>query len=176
MAVILPPNSTGSTVDTVQATTGKERQICSLGDTATGAQVATVDSLVSNTYAGGLVVLQPTTWSLVHTPSAATQATVSQAAGGSGVQFVAQSISFSLSVDGTHAQTAIQINLRDGATGAGSILWSQTIVKAATEPITFFHASGLNIVGSSNTAMTLEFSAAPAAGSVESVTLTGYTI
>jgi hypothetical protein len=175
MAVILPPNSTGSTVDTVQATTGKERQICSLGDTATGAQVATVDSLVSNTYAGGLVVLQPTTWSLVHTPSAATQATVSQAAGGSGVQFVAQSISFALSVDGT-PQTAIQINLRDGATGAGSILWSQTIVKAATEPITFFHASGLNIVGSSNTAMTLEFSSAGVASSVESVTLTGYTI
>jgi hypothetical protein len=175
MAVILPPNSTGSTVDTVQATTGKERQICSLGDTATGVNVATVDGLVGSVYAGGLVVLQPVTSSLVHTPAAATQATVSVAAV-SGVQFVAQSISFSVAVDGTHAQTAIQVNLRDGATGAGTILWSTTVLKAATEAETFFHVGGLNIVGTSNHAMTLEFSAAGVAGSLESVSLTYYAI
>src|SRR5579872_1932984 len=42
MAVQLPPNSTGSVVDTVQATTAKERQIVSNGDPNTGANVQAV--------------------------------------------------------------------------------------------------------------------------------------
>ena len=42
MAVVLPPNSTGQTVDTVQATVGKERQIASIGEPVTGAAFATL--------------------------------------------------------------------------------------------------------------------------------------
>jgi hypothetical protein len=178
MSIQLPPNSTGSVLDTNTPTVGKERQLVSLGDPATGAAQATVTALANNgaSETGALVVKSPASWGVVHTPTSATQATASKTAGGSGVQHVASSISFSLAVDGSHAQTAIQVNLRDGATGAGTILWSMTVLKAAAEALTTFHASNLNLVGTANTAMTLEFSAAGVTGSVESVALTGYDI
>ncbi len=174
--VQLPPNSTGPVLDTVQATVSKERQIASLGDASTGANTATVEALANNTanQAGALVTAHPTTWSVAHTPGAAAQATITKAAGGAGVQHICKSISFALAVDGTNAQTAIQINLRDGATGAGTILWSLTLKKQATEPITVVHITGLDIPGTANTPMTLEFSAAGVTGSVESVSMTGY--
>ena len=178
MSVQLPPNSTGAVVDTFQATTGKERQYVALGDPTTGADLANVTAVANSSASqtGALLTAHPATWGVAHTPTSATQATISKSAGGAGVQHVCRSISFSLAVDGTHAQTAIQVNLRDGATGAGTILWSMTVLKAATESLTVFHVSELNLVGSTNTAMTLEFSAAGVTGSVESVSMTGYDI
>lgn len=175
MSIQLPPNSTGSVVDTLLPTTGKERQIVILGDPSTGTSVAEIVALVNGVYAGALVVAQPTTWSVTSTPATAVQASASKSAAGSGNQHVCQSISFALSV-GSTAQTVIQVNLRDGATGAGTILWSLNVVKAANEAPTYFHAGNLNIVGSANTAMTLEFSGAGVTSSYESVSFTGYTI
>lgn len=175
--LICPPNSTGTPLDGNSPITGQFRQVCTLGDPSTGAAQQSVEALSGNTYAGAAVVIAPTTWALTSTPASATQATITKSAGGSGVQHVCQSITFSCAVDGTHAQTAIQVNLRDGGTGAGTILWSVTVLKAATEAITFFHANGLNIVApTSNNPMTLEFSAAGVTGSVQSVSLTGYDI
>jgi hypothetical protein len=78
-------------------------------------------------------------------------------------------------VDGTK-QTAIQVNLRDGASGAGTILWSMTLLKQIGDAPTVLAFSGLSIVGSVNTAMTLEFSAAGVAASLQSVSLTGFSL
>lgn len=173
-----PPNGTGAVIDTNQATTGKERQIVAVGDPTTGVNQATVEAIANSTagQTGALVTASPATWSVAHTPASATQATASKAAGGAGVQHVCRSISFGLAVDGTHAQTAIQVNLRDGATGTGTVLWSLTVLKSAAEGLTLFHVGDLNIPGTANTAMTLEFSGAGVTGSVESVSLTGYDI
>lgn len=174
----VPVNGTGPIIDTLQPTTGKERQIASIGDPTTGAAVATVEVIANSTVgqAGAVVVASPATWSVASTPATGTAASASKATGGSGVQHVCRSISFALAVDGTHAQAAIQINLRDGAPGAGTILWSLTILKAAVEALSLFHVGDLNIPGSANTAMTLEFASAGATGSVQSVSITGYDI
>ena len=113
---------------------------------------------------------------IVHTPAVNTQATISQAAGASGVRNVCQSITVSLAQDATGSvQTGIQFNLRDGATGTGTILWSITMALPATPgDCRVFSISGLNIVGSAATAMTLETVGTPASHTAASVSFQGY--
>jgi len=147
MSVQLPPNSTGSVVDT-QTTVGlKERQV--------------VIPPAANQFA------------VTHTPAAATQATISKAAGAAGVSNVATFLSYSI-YTGATAQTIIVVALRDGATGAGTILWSKSLALPAnsivSESIMLPH-----LVGTAATAMTVEFSGAGVANSVQSVNLAGYT-
>jgi hypothetical protein len=147
MSVQLPPNSTGQVVDTITTVAGKERGV----------------AVPPN---GGQ-------FNLYHNPAAATQATVTQAAGAAGVKNVATGLSYSISTVGT-AQTVLSVSLRDGATGAGTILWSaQFILPVNTtlqQSVVLPH-----IAGSAATAMTVESSAAGVAASVISVTLQGYT-
>lgn len=118
-------------------------------------------------------------WSINHAPVANTQATISRAAV-AGQRHVCTSISATLSAQATAVSGDVQINLRDGATGAGTILWSQTVRVGAASSITADRAvitlSGLSIFGTANTAMTLEFSAAGGANTFESVALTGFTV
>src|SRR5258705_13231848 len=76
------------------------------------------------------------------------------------------------------AATAAQatVNLRDGATGAGTILGSWVLaVPGVIGSCTVLSLDSLEIIGSPNTAMTLEFSAAVAT-QFESVTMTGPTL
>ena len=75
------------------------------------------------------------------------------------------------------AATALTITLRDGATGAGTIIWTyQTVVTATTGQLVQPHSvCGLNLVGTTNTAMTLEFSAS-LPNLIESVSLSGYNV
>ena len=72
--------------------------------------------------------------------------------------------------------TVLTINLRDGATGAGTVIWSTEITAGATAAN---HGNvnlcGLNLIGSAATAMTLEFSAL-LTNEYEAVTLTGYDV
>jgi hypothetical protein len=115
-------------------------------------------------------------------PASGSQATISVAAGFAGatgipgVRHVANCITVSAGSNGTPTATTLQVNLRDGATGAGTILWSTTIVASAT---TGQHGGvafcGLNIVGSVGTAMTLEFSAG-LASEQEAVALSTYDV
>lgn len=114
----------------------------------------------------------PADWSVVSTPVAATQATASKAAAGANMRHFCTGIYAAITTVGT-LQGPIQLNLRDGATGAGAILWSMSF-QLPVNGIAIVQISDLNIPGSSNTAMTLEFSAAGVAASQESVTLTGY--
>jgi hypothetical protein len=152
MSVQIPPNSTGQVIDTATTVAGKERQIVMTNCAPPGSGNA---------------------FNLVHTPATATQATISAPAGAAGVRNVCNALSFGLQSIGT-IQPVIQVNLRDGATGAGTILWSVSIGLAVSSYFAF-SAAGLNIVGSAATAMTLEFSAAGAAATSESVALNGYT-
>src|SRR5262249_50943212 len=110
-----------------------------------------------------------------NTPGAGTQAGVVQAAAGTNIRNVATLICFSGASTTAPALTAVTVNLRDGASGAGAIKgqW-QLAVSASTgqnvPPVCF----NVNFVGSPNTAMTLEWSAG-VANLLESVTLHGYT-
>lgn len=131
------------------------------------------------TQLGIALVAPPANWSITHTPAANTQATISRAAVAS-TRHICTSISAVLSAPVAVLSGAVQINLRDGATGAGTILWSQTVEAGGAASVVNDRAvimlSGLQIFGSVNTAMTLEFSAAGGAGTFESVALTGYDV
>ena len=76
----------------------------------------------------------------------------------------------SLAAGATGPAAPLQVNLRDGASGAGTILWSCLMDVPINDSRTVTLA-GLNIFGTANTAMTLEFAAAGGATTQESCTL-----
>lgn len=132
-------------------------------------------TLASATQPFAMLCAAPGEWSINHTPAADTQATITRAAGAAGVRHVCRSISATLIGLAAAAETTVLINLRDGATGAGTILWStRLLVTGTTGSETGITLSNLNIVGSAATAMTLEFAAAGGANTFESVALSGY--
>lgn len=145
------------------------------------ARSATSANLLSIAPVGAALVAPVANWSINHIPAAATQATISRAAGAAGIKHVCTSIHAKLRTATAATASAVQVNLRDGATGAGTILWATTLninTNVATvggvlnDEITL---TGLNIVGTAATAMTLEFAGAGAANTFEDVAMTGYT-
>jgi hypothetical protein len=116
-------------------------------------------------------------WTLTNDPAVNTAATVSKAAGTGGAVHVADCATATL-VANTTAPAAIVVTavIRDGATGAGTILWSADMALTATAGVTAtpVQLCGLNINGTANTAMTIEFTAAGGANTFETVGLTGY--
>lgn len=105
-------------------------------------------------------------------PAINTQASASRAAA-TGVTHIATSCSGSITT--TAAQTAITLNLRDGATGAGTVLWSETIICAISTPCVLT-SPPMNIPGTAGNALTCEWSGIPASGNAESATLVSYDV
>ena len=115
-------------------------------------------------------------WDVLSTPAVSLQATASKAAGAAGVRHVADCVSYSAGAIAAPAATTLFINLRDGATGVGTVIWSKTVtIPATAAPHYDFSFCGLNLIGTAATAMTLEFSVLLTNES-ESVTLTGYDV
>lgn len=112
------------------------------------------------------------TWTATDTDVGATQSIATKASGGGSVRHVTTAISACMSA--TVAQVPILVNLRDGATGAGTILRSWVIGVDAVNQSRCMNESGLNITGSAATAMTMEFAAAGAATTTTTVNLSGY--
>jgi len=121
-------------------------------------------------------------WCITHAPAVNTQATISRPAVPTSQpadnRHVCTSISAVLASDPALAAVArVQVNLRDGAAGAGTILGSWTLsIPATPGACTILSLDSLEIIGSPNTAMTLEFAAAAGALTFESVTMTGHTV
>lgn len=113
----------------------------------------------------------PITDMAVHEPVAATKATVTVAAV-LGVRHVCAGISAAIAAAAT-PQTPVHIRLIDGASGGASLLWSM-VLSAPANTADWIEMTGLGIQGSINTAMTLEFEAAPVAGAFETVALHSY--
>lgn len=141
---------------------------------------ASAANLAAQSGLGAVLAAPPGQWSVTHSPAANNQATITKAAGAAGVRHVATSITATLSTNTAAQSVSVIVNLRDGATGAGTILWSTRLTidtNVATiggAPIAGIALSGLNIPGSAATAMTLEFAANGGANIFESVALTGY--
>lgn len=159
-------------------------QALGVGHLATWAQVAafnggTYDRVRTNsasvlsgtTQPFAQAVAQPGEWAVNSEPAVSTQATASRAAGAAGVRHVCRSLHFSLNA--VAAQANIYARVRDGASGAGTILWSQCVVAPAAGFVNIV-LSGLNIIGSAATAMTFEFSAAPTATNFQTAGGSGY--
>lgn len=137
---------------------------------------ATAPNLTSALNLGPALSEKGARWSQVSTPAAGSQGTASKAAGAAGVRHVADCVTWSAGSIAAPAATQLVINLRDGASGAGTILWQTTLTTTTTAGAAGNgFLCGLNLIGSSATAMTLEFSALLANES-ESVTLTGYDV
>jgi hypothetical protein len=116
-------------------------------------------------------------WSLTHAPNVATRATISRAALALN-RHVCRGISATFCVAPADTATTALLHLRDGATGAGTILRTWRLAGFNTTQGDKFQVdiAGLNIVGGINTAMTLEFAAAPGAASFQSVGISGITV
>ena len=118
------------------------------------------------------MAITPTAWMAVHNPAAATQATISKAAPIATKRHVVTHIHATLA--GTAATTApLHVYLRDGAAGAGTIVWSAVL----SVPINGFAAVSYSgaIPLTPGNAATLEFEGAGAANTTESVTMHGRT-
>ena len=133
-------------------------------------------TLTGRNIVGAAVTERSARWSVVSNPAAGSQASASIANEGS-VRHVADCLAFSAGSTSAPSLTALTVNLRDGATGAGTILWThEVVVTAATgQNIAPFATCGLNLVGTTNTAMTLEFSAS-LANLVEAASLSGFNV
>lgn len=173
--VQVPPDSTGKIIDASELTVNAktvERQRVVLADSTGATYLATV------TYAGSLLVSSPTEWTIVNAAAVNTAATVTKAAGAAGVKHVLTSITASLASDGTGMTvpaSPVNVVVRDGATGAGTIIWEAVIGCPATAGDSRTIAlSGLSIVGSAATAMCIEFTAAGGAHSFQTISGTGY--
>lgn len=112
-------------------------------------------------------------WQVSHEPAANTVATITKAAGATGVRHVATGFVVSLAAGATAATGVVRWRLRDGASGAGTVL-SAGVLNAAINVAVVVPRENLAIEGSPATAMTLEFDVAPGAANFESVTLEGY--
>jgi hypothetical protein len=116
-------------------------------------------------------------WSLVNDPAVNTAATATRAASSTGGVHVADCVSATF-IAGTTAPAAVNVTvvIRDGTTGAGTVLFAADLALAGTisDRATPVQLCGLSIPGSANTAMTVEFTAAGGANTFETVALTGY--
>lgn len=133
---------------------------------ATAAIIAAVSSTAA------LLVTRPGQWTATSAPAIGVIATVTKAAGGAGTRHVCTSIHATFNTTAT-AGAAVNLALRDGATGVGAALWNRRLIVPANQNIVI-DVTGLNIVGSDNTAMTFEFTAAPPADGYQSVALCGH--
>lgn len=119
----------------------------------------------------GVLSAAPGEWAVNSEPAVSTQATATKAAGGAGVRHVCRSVHFSLAA--VAAQTIIYARVRDGASGAGTVLKSWGIIVPAGSAV-HIELSDLNLIGSANTAMTFEWSGAPVATNFQTAGGSGY--
>lgn len=123
-------------------------------------------------------VLNPilNTWAINASPATNTTATVTKASV-AGQRNVMTGFCITFSNLGNAASGTGTVNIRDGASGAGTILWTFDFGLSTTVGTTQVIALGdLRVVGSVATAMTIEFTAAGGAGTSEKVNICGFTI
>jgi hypothetical protein len=122
-------------------------------------------------------VLPYSRFTVFDAPAFGNQATITRAAAVGVNSILVADCIYARYVAGTTAPSATTINLllRDGASGVGTVIWQTPIslpasASAEAHPIA---VCGLNIAGSAGTAMTLEFSLG-VSNTSQSVSLTGY--
>lgn len=142
------------------------------GTTMDRARSGSAANLSAFSATGSELCVKPGNWSVNASATAGTPS-ASRVAGGAGVRHVCNSISITLATGAT-AQTPVLVNLRDGASGAGTVLQTWAISAVANGGMAVVTITDLNVVGSAATAMTLEFAGATAGSTVATVNLNGY--
>jgi hypothetical protein len=135
---------------------------------------ATQSATPGSSQAGVALVASPANWTV------ATQATTaSQCVASLALQAAARHCATGVTacVSDTAAQVQLFVNLRDGATGAGTIKWNALLDGVVGSSSCVVHEfSGGPICGTIGTAMTLELGAATAANNGCTTTVKGYDI
>jgi hypothetical protein len=114
------------------------------------------------------LVVGPGQWTLTSAPAVSTVATATRAAGTGTTRHVLQNISYSLNAVVAQA-TPVVIQVLDGAT----VLWQDSVIATAGSNAGK-SITGLNLVGSAATSMTVAFTAAPTATNFEILSASGY--
>lgn len=148
------------------------------GTTYDRLRTASAANISATTQSQALLTSLQGDWSINHAPAANTTATITRAAGAAGVRHVCTSIHAKMIDVAAAGLGPLTVTLRDGATGAGTILWQTKLFASLTAAIgkDEITLTGLNIVGSAATAMTLEFTAGPGASNFELVDLAGHSV
>jgi hypothetical protein len=138
------------------------------------ARDASAANLAAQLGIGTALVASPGEWAAFANGALGAASSASRVAGGAGVRHIGVGYSIIVTSQAAPGAGALTINLRDGATGAGTIVEQLVIqIPAALYAPIVIARSGLSIVGTAATAMTLESSAAYAAVGV-SLNLEGY--
>lgn len=123
------------------------------------ARSASAAALAAQSGIGARMVAPPGNWSVVSAPAVSTVASAVKGAGAAGVRHICTNVSFGFSAGTAVAAATVVVNLRDGASGAGTILKSWQFALPATTIAPFAVSFPLHEVGTAATAMTLEFTA-----------------
>ena len=113
----------------------------------------------------------------VHVPSAAAQATITIAAPGAGKKNVCTMLSVTAMATGAGTAATLLFELIDGATGGAAKLWTGRIGFSASPGVSWpASLSDIWIEGSENTAMTLEVTTTPGTAISATVSIAGVII
>jgi hypothetical protein len=142
-------------------------------------QVPVSTTLTARNVAGAVFAEKSSRWTVVSFPASGSQGTASLAAE-AGVRHVIDCVSFAGDASAAVTAAAGNVAIRDGATGAGTVIWQAAIAHlvaagAGVQTIAPASVCGLNLVGTTNTAMTAEFNAG-VTGEVQSVSISGYNV
>lgn len=145
--------------------------------TVLGIVLCAVLLMGTNENNGNTIVMFPIATSCTSSPAAGSQATCSLPLDAA-ARWVADCVGFSAGSTTAPALTQLRVTLRDGATGAGTVIWQKVIIVTAaaaqnTQPHT--PCGDITQPGTIGTAMTLEWSAG-LANLFEEVSLSGHKI
>lgn len=177
----LPVNTAQVNAGTVvTSATGVQKVGVGSGATGNSFVEAIAANVAASPVVGAQLVARPGEWGVQDHPAVNTQATISKAAGGAAVRHVCTSITAVLAGGATASTAAAPptVILYDGAGGGvGTQVWKSYInIPAVAGECRVITLGGINLVGSLNTAMTLEFTATGGANTYESVSMTGYDV
>jgi hypothetical protein len=146
------------------------------GTNLRGVLTTSAANLTAATTLGAVLSPPFATWSITHRPVAATKATASKAAGAAGVRHVCTGFSFNLATVGTAQAAVLNCDIIDGATGGATRLASFSMGGIPVNSQHTIIITGIMLIGTAATAMTIEFDAAGAAASFERVNLQGFSV
>lgn len=143
------------------------------------ARMPTSQTTTARNLSSVLMAEKGSRWVATSNPASGSQATASIAAEAA-VRHVADCVTFSADASAAVAAAAGTVVIRDGATGAGTVLATfavahQVAAGAGVQTVAPLALCGLNLVGTTNTAMTAEFNAG-VTGEVQAANLTGFNV
>jgi hypothetical protein len=151
-------------------------------DTARGSGIGNfplASTLTSRNQTGAQLVVGPSQWSVPTSPASGSVASASIAAE-TGVRHVLQCVGWSADASAAVAAAAGTVTIRDGATGAGTILAQfaiahQVAAGAGIQTVPPAIYCGMSLTGTAATAMTAEFDAG-VTGEVQRVWISGINV